>query len=242
MTVSAAEAFAAMERLPLWTIEKIGASAITVIAPHPDDESLGCGGLIRLARDKGIPVKIIVVSDGTGSHPNSATYPPHRLRDVREDEARRAASELGVAARDLHFLRQMDREVPHHGPVVGQIAEIISRSGSNVIAVTWYEDPHCDHKACFALARSARERTGGRLFAYPIWSLALPPDSPIAVRPRDGFRLDIASARGPKRRAIAAHRSQITDLIADDPDGFRLTKEHLSWFDRDTETFLEISE
>ena len=50
-----------------------------VVAPHPDDESLACGGLIADACRQGLRGKVVIVSDGAGSHPNSKAYPPDRL-------------------------------------------------------------------------------------------------------------------------------------------------------------------
>ncbi|WP_262895303.1 PIG-L family deacetylase [Hymenobacter lapidiphilus] len=46
-----------------------------VIAPHPDDESLGCGGLLALLARANVPVWCVLMSDGTMSHPNSAKFP-----------------------------------------------------------------------------------------------------------------------------------------------------------------------
>ena len=242
---TAAEALAAMEGLPLLSFEEIGAKSITIIAPHPDDESLGCGGLIRAARDRDVPVTIVILSDGIGSHPGSSSYPPDRLRALRETEALAAARLLGVASPDVHFLRLPDRFVPGEGPaaapVIGHLVELIRSSGSDFVAVTWDEDPHCDHKAAASLARAACTGASARLFAYPIWGRTLPPGADVKVIPRDGFRLDIRNERAPKREAVAAHRSQTTDLISDDPNGFTLTPALLSLFDTSCEFYLEVS-
>lgn len=242
---TAGEALAAMQRLPLLSFEEIGTTGITIIAPHPDDESLGCGGLISAARERDVPVTIVILSDGTGSHPASSSYPPARLRALREAEALAAARLLGVAADDVHFLRLPDRFVPSDGaaadPVIDGLANLIRSSASDVVAVTWEEDPHCDHKAAAALARSACRGTSARLFAYPIWGLTLPPDAAIKALPCNGFRLDIRNERAAKRAAVAAHRSQTTDLITDDPSGFTLTPAHLSLFDTPCEVYLEVS-
>jgi LmbE family N-acetylglucosaminyl deacetylase len=64
-----------------------------VIAPHPDDESLECGGLIADACEQGLRAKVVIVSDGAGSHPNSKAYPPDRLiHSVRRRQDKRARS------------------------------------------------------------------------------------------------------------------------------------------------------
>ncbi len=241
---TAAQALAAMEDLPLFRFEDIKARSITIIAPHPDDESLGCGGLIRAARDRGIPVGIVIVSDGTGSHPGSPSYSADGLRALRETEARLAATELGVPQDNVHFLRLPDRFVPSDGPsaeaAVDILNEIIRVSESDFVAVTWGEDPHCDHKAAAALARAACAKSSARLFAYPIWGRVLPPDAPVKAISH-GFRLNVEGEMAAKRKAIAAHLSQTSNLIEDDPNGFRLTPDQLALFDAPYEIYLEMS-
>jgi hypothetical protein len=53
--------------------------SVVVVAPHPDDESIACGGLIALLARRSVVVNVIIVTDGCGSHPNSSAYPPERL-------------------------------------------------------------------------------------------------------------------------------------------------------------------
>ena len=73
--------FAAARQLPVAPLEAlVGDKGLVVVAPHPDDESLGCGGLIAEARRLGRAVRLVVVTDGCGSHTHSALYPPERLR------------------------------------------------------------------------------------------------------------------------------------------------------------------
>ncbi len=79
-----------------------------------------------------------------------------------------------------------------------------------------------------------------RLYAYPVWGWTLPPESEVGAAPR-GARLDIARHLPTKAAAIAAHRSQTTDLIADDPAGFRLEPAMLARFARDHEIVLEVA-
>ncbi|WP_407521396.1 PIG-L deacetylase family protein [Methylobacterium oryzisoli] len=241
-----ADAFlTAAEALPFAALDDLtGGRGLVVVAPHPDDESLGCGGLIAQACARGLPVRLVVVSDGVGSHPNSPSYPPARLRDLREEETRAAARALGLAAEQIGFLRLPDRAVPATGPAAEAAAEAIAAAaracGAGALFVTWARDPHCDHQACAALAGLARRRLPAvRLFAYPVWGWSLPGDTEVGAPPR-GVRLDISGQRAAKASAVAAHRSQTTDLIDDDPEGFRLDASMLERFAQPFEIFLEV--
>ncbi|MGU3537943.1 PIG-L deacetylase family protein [Methylobacterium sp. A54F] len=242
-----AEAFlAAAEALPLAELDAIARGrGLVVVAPHPDDESLGCGGLIALACVAGLPVRLVVVSDGVGSHPNSRLYPPERLRALREAETREAAAALGLAPQHVRFLRLPDRFVPTTGPdaeaAVAAIVEAVERCEAGTLFVTWRYDPHCDHEASAELAARALARLPGiRLYEYPVWGWSLPPGTEVGDPPR-GLRLDVAAAGPAKARAVAAHRSQTTALIADDPDGFRLEPAMLARFAGPFEIFLEVA-
>ena len=240
--MTAAEFFAAAAALPVGDLDDLAPrGGLVVVAPHPDDESLGCGGLIAEACRRGRPVRLVVVSDGTGSHPSSAAYPPERLRALREAETAAAAAELGLDAACIRFLRLPDRFVPTDGPqadaAVDAIADAARDCAAGAILVTWRHDPHCDHEAAHALAAQAAARLGVPLFAYPVWGWTLPADHAVGAAPA-GWRLDVAAHRDAKRRAIAAHRSQVSAMIDDDPGGFRLPDAMVARMLGDHETFL----
>ena len=226
--MNAADFLAAAARLPIGTLADVtGGGGLVVVAPHPDDESLGCGGLIAAAFAAGTKVRLIVVSDGIGSHPNSKRYPPPRLRELRESETLQAVAALGLEPSAVRFLRLPDRFVPIEGPEADAACEAILTAAREVdagaICVTWRHDPHCDHSACSVLVDNVLARTPGtRVFSYPVWGWALPDQTEIGAPPR-GLRVDTRDHLAAKTAAIAAHRSQTSDLIDDDADGFRLT-------------------
>lgn len=242
--MKAAEFLEAAHRLPYRALrERLGISPIVVLAPHPDDESLACGGLIAAARAAGLRVIVIFVSDGTGSHPNSTAYPPVRLKALREEEAKQACAELGVGGEDLLFLGLPDRSVPHSGVdaqrAVIAIIERADKIAARSLFVTWRHDPHCDHQASYWLARDVQKRRPGIcLFEYTVWGATLPPSTEVQPM-KDGFRISIGHVIEEKRRAIASHGSQTTGLIDDDPEGFRMTSSDLQRFDLPYEFFFE---
>jgi LmbE family N-acetylglucosaminyl deacetylase len=224
--------------------EKLANRPFIVVAPHPDDESLACGGLIAEACRQGLGGRVVIVSDGVGSHPNSKAYPPDRLRVLREEEGRRAGAELGLKPEDMLFLGLADRCVPSEGPdaerAIGAIVDCVRESGARSVFVSWRRDPHCDHEASYRIAREAQRRViEVSLFEYVVWGHTLPPSTEVDPI-RSGFRISIdPEGLEKKRRAIAAHRSQTTDLIDDDPDGFRFTPSGLARFDLQYEFFFE---
>ena len=224
--------------------EQLEDRPFVVVAPHPDDESLACGGLIADACRQGLRGTVVIVSDGAGSHPNSRAYPPDRLKSVREGEARRAAAELGLAPDEILFLGLPDRFVPREGEeaerAIDVIVQCVREIGARSLFVSW--------RARSAL-RSPGVLSGSpvrfsddvgelRLFEYVVWGPTLPPATEVDTLGGFRIRLDHAALEK-KRRAIAAHRSQTSDLIDDDPAGFRFTQSELGRFDLPYEFFFE---
>lgn len=243
-----ADAFlAAADNLPLASLDTlVGPGGLVVVAPHPDDESLGCGGLIAAARAEGRDVRLVVVSDGCGSHTHSALYPPEKLRTLREDETRHAVAVLGMDPSRVTFLRLPDAHVPSDGhraeAAALAVAEAARACAASAVFVTWRHDPHCDHKAAAAIVGLARPRMPGvRIYEYPVWGWTLPPETEVGGAPQ-GLRLDVSAFSAIKAKAVYAHESQTTDLIHDDPTGFRLEPAMIDRLCGPSERFVAITE
>jgi LmbE family N-acetylglucosaminyl deacetylase len=240
------EYLAALTQMPLGSLHDITAGApFVVLSPHPDDESLGAGGLIAAARAAGQHAEVMVITDGAGSHPKSQAYPAQRLIDLRKSEVEAAGSLLGLAHDRVTYLDLPDTQAPTSGAVfdaaVASIMETCRRSGAASLFVTWDRDPHCDHEAAYRMAEAVkRQMPELRLWAYPIWGWHLDPALPMDRPSPRGLRLDIAAHQAIKHAAIAAHISQMTDLIDDDPEGFRFTDITLAPFLGPFEYFIKV--
>jgi LmbE family N-acetylglucosaminyl deacetylase len=220
---------------------------LLVVAPHPDDESLGAAGLIALMQRAGEDIQVVVVSDGGASHPNSRRFTRAGLAEQRGSEARRALELLGVSASRLVFWNITDGGVPHEGQpgfdeLVARAVAMLIEQKPGTLVLPWRADPHIDHIASSSIWRTALAQWGGkvRLLEYPIW-LDQVPD--VCERPPvEAFRvlqLDIWPVLAAKRRAIEAHESQIGLLIDDDPDAFRFDKAFRDRFENGREIFFE---
>jgi LmbE family N-acetylglucosaminyl deacetylase len=238
-----AEQHRAWRALPLGSLDTVtGAGAALILAPHADDESLGCGGLIAACCQAARPPVVAVLTDGGMSHPGSKAFPREKLIPLREAEAREATSILGLPPDRLIFLREPDSEAPHEGKAFDRVAERLIRVADCFDCLTvfapWRFDPHCDHEAAFLLAAEVASKLQLRHIAYPVWGWTLPPDHLVDAGPPVGWRLDIGCQLGHKLKAIAAYRSQHGELITDDPSGFRLPPELLRVLTGRFETFL----
>lgn len=226
--------------------ELTGGAPFVVLSPHPDDETLGVGGLIRQACAAKQQVDVVVLTDGAGSHTHSLKYPTARLVELRRQEVLDAAAILGLSSDHIHHLDLPDAHAPSEGPIfdaaVHSVTTVVERTRARSLFVTWGFDPHCDHQAASAIAIEVAKRSKNlALWAYPIWGWHLDPARELPGPPV-GRRLHIADEVDVKRGAIAAHRSQMTDLIDDDPNGFRFTEETLAPFLTEYEYFYEVNE
>ena len=213
-----------------------------LLAPHPDDESLGCGGLIAAACDAGSPPVVVILTDGAASHPGSRSYPPQKLRALREQEAQRAVTCLGLPPQNLYFLRAADTGLPGEGPAfeayTHRLRQIGHAHGCRLVLAPWAGDPHCDHETAARMAARLCEDTGWALLSYPVWGW-LRADEDVFDEPRrQGWRLKISLQMPRKQKAIAAHRSQYGGLIQDSPAGFTLPPELLRVFSRNFEIYI----
>ncbi|MGJ4859763.1 PIG-L deacetylase family protein [Labrys sp. La1] len=234
---------AKVANLPYAGLDKLGGGAVTILAPHPDDEALGTGGLIAACLQAGIDVNVAVLTDGAGSHPNSLRFPKARLIELRRQECRTGLEALGLLPANITHFDVPDTSAPTSGALFDQavqrLSQLVVRSASTSLFVSWDKDPHCDHLAAARIAEAVgQELPHLLLWHYPIWGWYLPSSMSIERPHPEGFRLDISPWIGQKHRAIAAHASQMTKLIDDDPEGFTFSAEKLRRFLEPTEYFI----
>jgi LmbE family N-acetylglucosaminyl deacetylase len=223
---------------------------VVVFAPHPDDETLGCGGLIARLKDEGSRVYVVVMSDGSFSHPNSRRYPGPKMAALRATETRDAVALLGLdPTNELEFLGLPDGAVPGEAgtaafaAAVDLVVGLLSRRGCDTVVAPLRGDAHDDHRAAFRIIDAALDRLGQRprVLEYGIWGT--PGRAGVAIDPNlTPFRhyfIDVSRVLRRKRAAIACHRSQTSNLIDDDPTGFRLSPRTIAHFSTRWESFHE---
>jgi LmbE family N-acetylglucosaminyl deacetylase/SAM-dependent methyltransferase len=213
---------------------------VIVIAAHPDDETLGAGGLIAECSLQGIPAQVVVVTDGAASHATSPELSGAGLAARREREAREAVEILapGIAVSFLGFPDGAVRE--NSEPIYDALAALLGNApGTTVLVAPWRGDGHRDHRVVGEVAASLAAAAGVRLLEYPIWMWHWStPDN--AVTPWDAFA-SLAlrpQALAAKRLAITAYESQTAPVPAAGNDDTVLHPRFLRNFGRTSEVFV----
>ena len=226
-------------RLAPFRREDWAASAI-VVAPHPDDETLGCGGVACKKIAAGAEVRFVFVTDGAASHADRV--PTDTLRRMRVQEAYEATRRLGAADDQVAFLQVPDGRASDFVPdITRQLTALLQAWRPESIYVVHSGDPTMDHCAVHAGVEAAIRRYGRPItvFEYPVWYwyhwpwVGLRGDLPGMWR--KNLRQTLSTAAGmlslarlntiadvddvgaTKRGALAAHRTQ-TERPPDQPD------------------------
>jgi LmbE family N-acetylglucosaminyl deacetylase len=174
---------------------------VLILAPHPDDEVLGCGGTIcehTASRDRVTAVFL------TSGELGLKHLTPTQAWEMREREAKAAARILGLSAID--FLRGPDWELASATTrLAPRLQTLLQRDAPDLIYLPHPRDWHPDHQAVQRLLRRALRRSGlpqPELRAYEVWTPLTKFDHVV----------DITSAMPTKLKALRAHRSQLKEF------------------------------
>lgn len=234
-----ASGLAAVAELPLGR-EELAGMRFVLLSAHPDDETLGAGGLLAQLHGLGADVEVLLCTAGEASHPNSATVSPDQLGTTRINEFAAALASLGHAG-NWRFLGLPDSGLARHrDEVTAAVRDAASRHAGPadqlVIVAPCRGDGHADHDALGAAAAEVAHDGGHGLLEYPIWYwLWATPTHPAW---ESWFRLPLDPAtRAAKAAAMHAHASQVLPLSPLPGDEALLGAEFLRHFDRPFEVF-----
>ncbi|MFB7892425.1 PIG-L family deacetylase [Microbacterium sp. NPDC056044] len=187
------------------------ATRLVVLAAHPDDETLGAGGLIASAAAAGTDVSVIVATDGEASHPASSVGGDLGTR--RRLEVVAALRDLAPGAR-LRFLGLPDGGLRESTTALRDalLRELGPLPHGVLLAVPWWGDGHRDHRVAGEVALTLRG-PGVHVVGYPIWlwHWGDPAAIDAVVEPARWRMLPLTPAvSDAKSGALARHVSQVT--------------------------------
>ncbi|MGE6331602.1 PIG-L deacetylase family protein [Stenotrophomonas sp. NPDC077659] len=188
-----------------------GVRRIVVVAPHPDDEVLACGGLLCAAAGIGLQVKVVAVTDGEACYPGEAWWTPQRLRHARRGELRDALADLAIDAGSIVHLGIADGKVNAHETALEDWLWQTLREDDLVLA-PWRFDGHPDHEAAGRAAWHASRAAGCARLEYPVWGWHWLDPAWAHMAWEQPRLLDISAVAARKRGAIAQFRTQTGDV------------------------------
>lgn len=227
------------EALPVGELERL-----IVIAAHPDDETLGAGGLIARAGHQGIPVTVVVLTCGEASHPHSPTHNNARLAKVRRAEVTAAVRALNPAATIIQG-DLPDGALGGHREAAARFVTAAlgpARGPGTWLVSPWHADGHPDHTVAAEATRAVARTAGVRVFQYPIWAWHWTDPAEPAWPVDDERTLDLTPEEWERKsHAMALHDSQMRPLSPLPGDEPIITADMAAHFTRHYETFIDVT-
>ena len=218
------------------------ASRVTVLAPHPDDEALGVGGLIQQALAQGAMVRVVLLTDGD-NNPWPQRFAERRLRidavgrrrlgAQRREEAMRSLATLGVGAHETVCLGFPDAALlplwkKRDPAVLAALVNEFTGAPPGVLVTPSEQDRHPDHRAAFALAAEALHRAGQTPAMWLTYLIHRPWLRRWAALRGVAVRLT-PEQRETKLRAILCHETQM-----------KLSRRRFTSFAKPVEMFVSV--
>ena len=161
---------------------------VLALAAHPDDEVVGCGGLLALLADAGAEVHVCFATDGDAT--TGVSVSPEEVARLRRAEAEASCRVLGT--RPPRFLHHPDgRLAEHSSELAAQVEALVEELRPEVVIAPWELDGHHDHRAVAASVPSGIE-----VWGYESWT------------PLTANRLvEVSSVFERMRQALACHET-----------------------------------
>ncbi len=183
---------------------------VVVVAPHPDDEVLGSGGLLAMQAERGGKTLVVGLTDGEQSHASVPECDHGALAAQRAAERLEGARRLGLACADVLPMRLPDTALGAHAHrLVMRLQSLLTPA--DLVVSTWRHDGHPDHDAAGLAAARACALVGCRLLEAPVWmwNWASPGDARVPWQRMVELPLTL-HAQAAKHDALAAHASQLS--------------------------------
>lgn len=195
------------------------AGPVLVLAPHPDDETLGCGGLIATRAAEGRRVVVAVITDGRALFRRFGVTRPSEaeVSAMRYAETRRAVEMLGARVEDIRFLGfENEGLAGRRAEALAALTALLTELSPAEVYVTSPFEGHHEHVLASALAREACAATGGCPAVFE-FIVSLKGGVAPETLPRRIHRVDVSAHRERERRALSVFRSHLDVIYEGQP-------------------------
>ncbi|SHF41474.1 N-acetylglucosaminyl deacetylase, LmbE family [Bacteroides luti] len=141
---------------------------VIIVAPHPDDEALGCGGLISHLTKSGCTISLIMLTGGENCT-SAKSIEKETLKVTRRDLTNKSAIILGIKEENIYFLNFIDGNVCSKDPEITRLKDILNRINADAIYVPHLMDGWNDHVQAHLIIKHIIKDTSTKLYAYCVW-------------------------------------------------------------------------
>lgn len=220
---------------------------LVVIAPHPDDEVLGCGGLIAQAVKKKINITIIIMTGGDASHDNCCSISRETVKLERCKITTKTLRQLGLAPRQIFFLDWEDGNLPLPASSTfdsrtNELATLFSRLKPTKIFCPHPFEGWADHVAAQEITKEASKRSevNATIYYYCVWFwYSMSFRKAFSCDWSNSLVLDIKEVYTQKKKAIAGYMTPCAPCGK--PWSGVLPKELLTAFTWEKELFFKTN-
>jgi LmbE family N-acetylglucosaminyl deacetylase len=158
-----------------------GAERVVVLAPHMDDETIGCGGTLALHAQRGAKITVVFLTDGRNGSSKLSTLPreqrdqaQHWLVETRKQEARLALADLGIE--EMLCLNAEDGALQADAGAAQQLRAILRERQPHLVYLPFYLEEHADHRAVSKILLDAVAATDLQFqcVGYEVWTPLFP--------------------------------------------------------------------
>lgn len=175
---------------------------VLILAPHMDDETIGCGGAIQAHIKAGAVVQVVFITNGAQGFeaPELETLSAEQRRDIRRVECEKACAILGVS--DIHYLNLPDGTSSADQAATDTLLGLFEQHAPELVYLPFLTDSHHDHFTCNLLFQAVCQRSavaaGVLCSCYEVWT----PLHPNCI-------VDITPFMDSKMQALACYESQL---------------------------------
>ena len=182
-----------------------GGEKVLVLAPHMDDEVIGCGGTLARHRACGADITVVFLTDGRGSGraPSATAHPGAAdIGAIRKDEAYRALREIGID--QIEFLDAADGGLMEAAArLAGRLRSRLENDRPEIVYLPFFLEEHPDHRAASELLFEAMKDGASLTFechGYEVWTPLFPN---CLVRIDETIEI--------KKRSLSRYQSQLSE-------------------------------
>ena len=145
------------------------AEKTVIIAPHPDDEVIGCAGLIQALVERGTPPHVIILTGGEGSHRGCCNTSAEEIIAARHQLTLKAAATLGIHDSHIHCLNYPDGGVALEHPTTESLRELLVQLSPKTLFVPHHGEGWSDHLQAAEITKHLMTGKDASIYEYCVW-------------------------------------------------------------------------